>query len=197
MDDKRIIELFLARDEEAIKKTQEKYGAICRTIAANILSQREDVEECVNDVMLALWNAIPPEVPKDLKAYLTRAVRNRARDISRETNAWKRGGRVQIVGDEFLSLLDDGTDLASDFEAKRAGEIISRVLESIPEADKKIFVLRYWLGMSIEQIMHQMNFGESRVKVSLHRTRKKIADDSFIHQIFNSHFTVHYSFPLS
>ena len=177
MDDKRIIELFLARDEEAIKKTQEKYGAICRTIAANILSQREDVEECVNDVMLALWNAIPPEVPKDLKAYLTRAVRNRARDISRETNAWKRGGRVQIVGDEFLSLLDDGTDLASDFEAKRAGEIISGVLETIPEADKKIFVMRYWLGMSIEQIMHQMNFGESRVKVSLHRTRKKIADE--------------------
>jgi RNA polymerase sigma-70 factor (ECF subfamily) len=84
---------------------------------------------------------------------------------------------VQIVGDEFLSLLDDGTDLASDFEAKRAGEIISRVLESIPEADKKIFVLRYWLGMSIEQIMHQMNCGESRVKVSLHRTRKKIAQE--------------------
>jgi len=177
MDDKRIIELFLARDEEAIKKTQEKYGAICRTIAANILSQREDVEECVNDVMLGLWNAIPPDEPKDLKAYIARAVRNRARDIGREANAWKRGGRVQIVGDEFLSILEDGTDLASDFEAKRAGEIISGVLELIPEADKKIFVLRYWLGMDISQIMHQMNFGESRVKVSLHRTRKKLADE--------------------
>ena len=177
MDDKRIIELFLARDEEAIKKTQEKYGALCRSIAANILARSEDVEECVNDVLLSLWNAIPPDEPKDLKAYIARSVRNRARDISREANAWKRGGRVQIVGDEFLSLLDDGTDLASDFEAKRAGEIISRVLESIPEADKRIFVLRYWVGMDISQIMHQTNFGESRVKVSLHRTRKKIADE--------------------
>ena len=177
MDDKRIIELFLARDEEAISKTQEKYGALCRSIAAGLLTQREDVEECVNDVMLGLWNAIPPDEPKDLKAYIARAVRNRARDISREANAWKRGGRVQIVGDEFLSILEDGTDLASDFEAKRAGEIISSVLESIPEADKKIFVLRYWLGMDISQIMHQMNFGESRVKVSLHRTRKKLADE--------------------
>ena len=177
MDDKRIIELFLARDEEAIKKTQEKYGALCRSIAANILTASEDVDECVNDVMLGLWNAIPPDEPKDLKAYIAKAVRNRARDISREVHAWKRGGRVQVVGDEFLSLLDDGTDLASDFEAKRAGEIISRVLESLGENDKKIFVMRYWLGMDISQIMHQMNFGESRVKVSLHRTRKKIADE--------------------
>jgi RNA polymerase sigma-70 factor (ECF subfamily) len=177
MDDKRIIELLFARDEQALREIEEKYGGLCRYIASNVLAMNEDVEECCNDILLAIWNAIPPEVPKDLKAYLTRAVRNRARDISRETNAWKRGGRVQIVGDEFLSLLDDGTDLASDFEAKRAGEIISRVLESIPEADKKIFVLRYWLGMSIEQIMHQMNCGESRVKVSLHRTRKKIADE--------------------
>ena len=177
MDDKRIIELFLARDEEAIKKTQEKYGALCRSIAANILTASEDVDECVNDVMFGLWNAIPPDEPKDLKAYIAKAVRNRARDISREVNAWKRGGRVQVVGDEFLSLLDDGTDLASDFEAKRAGEIISRVLESLGENDKKIFVMRYWLGMDISQIMHQMNFGESRVKVSLHRTRKKLADE--------------------
>ncbi len=82
---------------------------------------------------------------------------------------------MQIVGDEFLSMLDDGSDLASDFEAKRAGEIISRVLGEINEGDKKIFVLRYWLGMSIAQIAEEMRSGESRIKVSLHRTRKKIA----------------------
>ena len=177
MDDKKIIELFFARDEAALDGVEKKYGALCRYIASKILVMREDVEECVNDVMLSIWNAIPPYLPKNFKAYLTQSVRNRARDISRETNAWKRGGRVQIVGDELLSMLDDGTDLAADFEARRAGEIISDVLNSVSEADKRIFVLRYWLGMSIEQIMHQTNFGESRVKVSLHRTRKKIADE--------------------
>ena len=175
MDDRKIIELFMARNEEAIRETEKKYGGLCRSIAGNILALREDVEECVNDVMLGLWNAIPPDSPEDLKAYIARSVRNRAHDISREANAWKRGGRVQIVGDEFLSMLDDGSDLASDFEAKRAGEIISRVLGEVNEGDKKIFVLRYWLGMSIAQIAEQMRSGESRIKVSLHRTRKKIA----------------------
>ena len=177
MDDRRIIELFFARDERAISETEKKYGALCRYIAGNILASREDVEECVSDVMLALWNAIPPKDPEDFCAYLSKTIRNRAYEISRSANAWKRGGNVTIVGEEFMSTLDDGTDLASDFEAKRMGKVISDLLRRVGEANKDIFVMRYWLGMSIEQIMHQTNFGESRVKVSLHRTRKKIADE--------------------
>lgn len=175
MDDNRIVELFFARDEAALAETEKKYGGLCRYIASNILALREDVEECINDVLLALWNAIPPERPLDLRAYIGKAVRNNAHARTRDANAWKRGGRVQIVGDEFLSLLEDGTDLASEFEARRAGEVISRFLERINKSDKKIFVMRYWMGMSIEQITAQTGYGESRVKMSLHRTRKKLA----------------------
>ena len=176
MDDRKIIELFFERDEKAISEIEKKYGGLCRSVASNILAMREDVEERLNDVFLALWNSIPPERPDDLKAYVARSVRNRAHVITREANAWKRGGKVQIIGDEFLSLMDDGTDLAAEYEAKRAGKIISRVLEGKSAGDRKIFIYRYWLGMSIEQIVAQTHFGESRVKVSLHRTRKKIAE---------------------
>ena len=177
MDDKRIIELFFARDEKAIEETEKKYGGLCRFIASNILALREDVEECISDILLALWNAIPPDRPADLRAYIGKAVRNRAHEITRGTNAWKRGGRVQIVGEEFLSLLDDGTDLGADFEARRAGEIISRVLDSGNKTDKKLFFMRYWMGMEIERIREQTGFGESRIKTSLYRTRKKIAEE--------------------
>ena len=177
MDDKRIIELFFARDEEALAQTEKKYGALCRYIASNILAIREDAEECVSDVMLALWQNIPPDQPRDLRAYIGKSVRNRAHEISREENAWKRGGRIRIVGDELLTMLDDGTDLAADFEAKRAGEIISNFLQKINKNDKKIFVLRYWAGLEIREITEQTGFGESRVKMSLHRTRKKLAEE--------------------
>lgn len=177
MDDKKIIELFFARDEAALDSVEKKYGALCRYIASKILVMREDVEECVNDVLLALWNAIPPERPRDLRAYIGKSVRNRAHEISREENAWKRGGRIRIVGDELLTMLDDGTDLAADFEAKRAGKIISDFLQKINKNDKKIFVLRYWAGLEIREITEQTGFGESRVKMSLHRTRKKLAEE--------------------
>lgn len=177
MDDKRIIELFFARDEEALAQTEKKYGALCRYIASNILAIREDAEECVSDVMLALWQNIPPDQPRDLRAYIGKSVRNRAHEISRGQNAWKRGGRVQIVGDEFLSMLDDGTDLADQFEAKRAGKLISDSLQKLNKSDKKIFVLRYWMGLEINRITELTGYGESRIKMSLLRTRKKLAEE--------------------
>ena len=176
MDDKRIIELFFARDERALQEFSAKYGALCRYIASNILAIREDAEECVSDVMLALWQNIPPDQPRDLRAYIGKSVRNRAHEISRGQNAWKRGGRVQIVGDEFLSMLDDGTDLADQFEAKRAGKLISESLQKMKGSDKKIFVLRYWMGLEISQITELTGYGESRIKMSLLRTRKKLAE---------------------
>ena len=168
MKDEKIIELFFARDERALAEVEKKYGPLCHYIALSILTFREDAEECVSDVMLALWNAVPPE-------NICKMVRNRAREISRNENAWKRGGKIAIVGEEFLDMVEDGTDLASGFEARRAGEVISEVLGQVGRTNKDIFILRYWLGLSLAQIAAQTGYGESKIKVSLHRTRKKIA----------------------
>ena len=177
MDDKRIIERFFARDESAIAETEKKYGGLCRYIASNILAQSEDSEECVSDVMLALWNSIPPDRPDDLRAYIGKAVRNRALAISRDANAWKRGGRVTVVGEEFLSVIEDGTDLAEDFEARRMGKVISDFLRKIGESNKDIFVMRYWLNMSYAQISRQTGFSEGKIKMSLKRTKEKLAKE--------------------
>ena len=78
MEDKQIIELYFARSEEAIGETAKKYGPYCRAIAGHILTNSADVEECVSDTYLALWNTIPPEKPEPLSAYLYRVGRNRA-----------------------------------------------------------------------------------------------------------------------
>ena len=88
MDDKRIIELFFARDEKAIEETEKKYGGLCRFIASNILALREDVEECISDILLALWNAIPPERPQKFPAYLTQIIKRIAINKYKEKNSW-------------------------------------------------------------------------------------------------------------
>ena len=176
MNDDKIIELFFERDENAIKETQSKYSTFCYYVAEVFLKTREDIEECINDALLALWNNIPPERPQSLKAYLAAAVRGRAIDRSRSVNAWKRGSNVRIVGEEYLSMLDDGTDLAADYESRRAGEIISDFLNSAGEREKNVFVMRYWFDMDISQISVQTGFSESKVKSLLFRLRKKLAE---------------------
>ena len=175
MKDEKIIELFLSRDERALEETEKKYGDLIYYISSNFLALREDREECVNDVYLALWNSIPPERPNSFPAYLTEIVRRLSIGRSRANNAWKRGKNVQIVGEEFLSMIEDGTDISAAYEAKRAGELISRFLRTLPKSERKMFIMRYWLDMSNTDIARQLNFGESRVKVTLHRIRKKLA----------------------
>ncbi len=176
MTDEKIIELYFARDEAAIKYTAEKYESYCFTVANNILSNRQDSEECVNDTYLAAWSSIPPERPRQLSAFLGKIVRNFALMRYRKDRAYKRGGNMSEVSLELLGLIPDGCDLAEEYDSRRIGLIIDTFLRTLSKSDRQMFVRRYWYGDSIADICRQFGFGESRVKVSLHRTREKLAE---------------------
>ena len=49
MDDAQIINLYFARDENAIVETKNKYQNMCYIVAHNILYSRKTLKECVND----------------------------------------------------------------------------------------------------------------------------------------------------
>lgn len=174
MTDEKLIEMFWERDEGAIRAAQEKYRAFCHSVVANLLAHQEDREECISDAFLALWNKIPPARPKSLSAFLAKIVRTLALERSRKENAWKRGGRVQTVGEEFLQGVTDGRTLADDYESSRAGEIINEFLDSQPKADRKIFILRYWFDEDISRIALRTGYSESRIKSLLKRQRDKL-----------------------
>ena len=70
MEDAQIIELFFARSEDAISELDKKYGKLCHKLADNILASAQDAEECVNDAYLSPWNAIPPQRPESLPAFV-------------------------------------------------------------------------------------------------------------------------------
>ena len=91
MEDKQIIDLYFARDEQAISETNQKYGAYCHTIAYRILQSLPDAEECVSDTWLRAWNAIPPQKPNVLRQFLAKITRNLSLDRWRATQAQKRG----------------------------------------------------------------------------------------------------------
>ena len=175
MKDEKIISLFFKRDERALDETEKKYGNLIRYIASNILSVPEDAEDCVNDVYLALWNSIPPTEPQSLSAFISEVTRRQAIKKLRHNKAEKRGG-FSVVCEEFLSMLDDGTSLSELYEAKRAGEIINAFLGTLETADRRIFILRFWMGLGYADIARQVNCTESKVKVSIHRSRKKLAE---------------------
>lgn len=60
MEDEQIIELFVRREEQGIRELDAKYGRAFYALSYQIVGDRQDAEECVNDTYLGAWNAIPP-----------------------------------------------------------------------------------------------------------------------------------------
>ena len=63
LDDNRIVDLYLSRDEAAISQTSEKYGSRLRNVAYGIVEDLHTAEECENDTYMKAWNTTPPAVP--------------------------------------------------------------------------------------------------------------------------------------
>ena len=170
MEDKDILELYNSRSEDAIQQTADKYGNYCMHIAFNILSDREDSEECVSDAYLRVWEAIPPAQPKSLKAFLGKVVRNRALDISSRNFAQKRGGsQVALCLDELSECVP-----AREVKDGDAIQIINEYLAGQRSSKVKMFMRRYWYMDSVRDVAISCNCSESKVKTTLLRMRREL-----------------------
>ena len=175
MEDAAIIDLYWARDEAALQESDRKYGAFCRTIALNILTAREDAEECVNDTWLRAWNAIPPAKPSPLRVFLGRITRNLSLDRFRAARAQKRGGgTMEVLLDELGQCVPASGSVEGSFDAKETAAVITRFLDGLPELQRQIFLRRYWFGDGLDAIASRFALREGTVKSNLFRLREKL-----------------------
>ena len=170
MEDREIIRLFFVRSEQAIEELDRKYGTAVKKTAANILGDRLDVEECVNDTYLGVWNSIPPNDPQDLKTYLCRIVRNIAIKRYQYNSAEKRNPQFTVSIEE-ISECTPAADHVSDDDLADA---FSRFLRTQDEKHRKVFIRRYWYGDSIADIASYYGMKEKTVATYLFRTRNKL-----------------------
>lgn len=175
MDDAAIIKLYRLRDERALEETKVCYEALCMTVAYNMLGNREDAEECVNDAMMRLWQAIPPAEPESLGAYLITAVRNVARDRLAYQNAQRRGGgQLSIAIDELTNCLHSAEQPEQVLNSIALRDAFRRFLPKLRPTARMIFLRRYWLCLSAQEIAAETGCSVSLVNTSLMRTRNKL-----------------------
>ncbi|MBQ9745424.1 MAG: sigma-70 family RNA polymerase sigma factor [Clostridia bacterium] len=172
MNDEEIISLYWARNERAIEETHVKYGHFCYSIANNILKNNEDSEECVNDTYYNVWNTVPPKRPNVFAAFLGRITRNLSLKRYRAKTAKKRAGGQEA---ELSECIPDGAHIDERLSAEELGKSIDSFLRKLPLHEQQIFVLRYWYNEKVADIAKRSGFGESKVKMVLSRTRKKLA----------------------
>lgn len=175
LDDAEIIELLNSRSEGALDALERKYGGTCMKTAMNILAQKSDAEECVNDAMLAVWNSVPPEDPSPLGAYIRRITRNIAVDRMRRETAQKRRTNYARAIDELAEAI--GADDVS--EAVDAAELTGEINEFLARLDAEariMFVRRYYYGDAVKDIAKRLSLPARAVSVKLFRVREKLGE---------------------
>jgi len=175
MEDRKIIELYWERSEDAISQTEQKYGRFCRSIAYNILHNDEDSEECVSDTYLKAWEEMPPKQPERLSAFLGRITRNISLHRYDRRNAQKRGGgEITLALDELGECIPSGERVESTIDNLELAALLNSFLAALTPQNRIIFVRRYWYLYSIKEISAQLGVSESKVKTSLFRTRSAL-----------------------
>lgn len=174
MEDRAIIQLYVARQERAITETAAKYGGYCHRVAWNILGQLRDAEECVSDTWLRVWNTIPPQMPTRLKLYLARITRNLALNRWESAHVQKRGGgQLELVLEELEECVGAG-DPADEVLAKELETHLRRFLNRLPRRERELFVARYFFTQPVKAIAARYKLGENQCSAILSRTRKKL-----------------------
>ena len=173
MDDGSIVDLYLARDETAIARTSEKYGAALRTLADRILSDPPAAEECENDTYLEVWKRIPPHEPRQyFPAFLGKITRAIAMNRYKEGHRKKRFAATCELTREMLECIPAQENIEETFEADELRSMIEQYLYSCSQEQQNVFVRRYWYCDSIRDICKQYRLSQSKVKSMLLRMRK-------------------------
>lgn len=169
MDDRDIIALYFARNEDAIKQSSQKYGTYVMGISMSILENDMDAEECVNDTWLKAWRSIPPQNPPSLKVYLGRLVRHLSIDRLRTVKRMKRNRELEVALDE-LSICSppDEEDVTALTEA------LNTFLDGLEPMDRKLFAGRYWHLYPVSLLADTYNLTANNVSVRLHRMRERL-----------------------
>ena len=177
MDDDKIVELYWERNEKAIEETDFKYKKYLFSIAYNVVHDRLDCEECLNDTYLGAWNAMPPSRPNVLKAFLTTIARRIA--IKRYHSNLKQSvipSEMTVSLSELEDFMADDGDVDSELDAERLGRVISGFVRSLSERRQFIFMSRYYVADPIDTIARDLSLSRSMVNKELAAIRRALRE---------------------
>ena len=173
MDDTKIIDLYWAKNDLAIEETDRAYGHKLFALSNRILQSRPDAEENVNDTYLRAWQAIPPQRPRYLLAFLSKICRHLALDRLDWAQAAKRNAELVSLTEEMALCIPDRRR-EGHLEARELRRTLESFLGSLPAESRRIFLRRYLYVDTVSEIAKRYGISESKVKMQLKRTREKL-----------------------
>lgn len=177
LSDEAIIELYWKRNENAIAETDKKYKRYLYRIAYNILHDKMDCEECLNDTYMGTWSTIPPQRPSVFQAFLSKIMRNTAVTKYKRNTASKRvPSEMTISLEELSDTMPYALSAEEEHLLSEVSRIISEYLRSIPERSAFIFICRYYCSDKISDIADMLHISDRTVFRDLTEIREGLKE---------------------
>lgn len=177
LEDSMIVELYLRRDEAALRETAVKYGRRLQNLAYGILYDQASAEECENDTYMEAWNRIPPHEPRSyLYPFLARIARNISLNRCRDRECLKRSAYICELSAEMEQCIPSPDDLECRMDAMALTEAINGFLRTLDSEKRSVFVRRYWYLDSVADIAKRFGVTQSKVKTTLFRCRNQLRE---------------------
>lgn len=175
LEDPKIVELYFARDEAALRHTAEKYGKRLRALSYGIVRDLQTAEECENDTYVAAWNSIPPHSPAGhLYAFLAKITRHISLNRCRDRSRLKRSAMLCELSQEMEQCIPAPDDCECRIDDMVLAELLNSFLGELTHEKRGIFVRRYWYMDPIADIAKRFGCSQSKVKTTLFRTREQL-----------------------
>ncbi len=177
MEDERIVELYLERNESAISETKEKYGSRLTNLSFGIVGDFHTAQECENDTYMQAWQNIPPHEPRDyLYAFLARITRNLSLNFCRHREQLKRKAHICELSAEMEQCIPSPDDIECRINEISFKEAINGFLATLSKDNRRVFLRRYWYLDSVSDISKRYSISQSKVKSILFRCRNKLRE---------------------
>ncbi len=177
LSDEKIIDMYWERNEAAIKATDDKYGKYLYTISYNILNDRLNSEECINDTYLNTWNKIPPHRPNVFQRFLSKITRDISVDKYRKAHAQKRVPSELTVSLSELDECIDGIVVNDENEAiGQISKVLNTYLYGLSKRERFIFVCRYYYSDNVKYIAQMLDLSDKTVYRELARIRNGLRE---------------------
>lgn len=175
MDDNKIIELLFNRAENALDEITLKYAPLYKDIIRRTLRNESDIEECANDLLLAVWNSIPPNKPNSLAAYICKLSRRIGVDKLRYNTRQKRNSDYTVMLSELNDCLPQETRTAPEFDQnEKLKTVLTDFVRQLDPETRILFVRRYIYLESVTDLATRFEISENHISAKLYRARKKL-----------------------
>jgi len=139
-------------------------------IITPILSSPEDLEECVSEVTLKVWDNILnyDENKSGFKTWLTAITRNTALNHLRKNH-----NHIQVDLDSENFKTKEGNPEEIILKKEKQEQLI-KILDKLDSKERMLFYRKYYYMQSTTQIAREMGTTERAVEGKLYRIKNKI-----------------------